>query len=155
MEAAIKETKETSTKEVKTGWAKWGSRFYNFLAMGGFLVVLVVICGIVIAISILTAPLPDNGVTILSPKANDAVKAEDSYEVLWKAEPAESEFGAMVTVEFSKDGGKSWQNVEENVPNTGKYMWKVPKVDSTKCKVRVFSQFRPKYRGTSKVFSVK
>ena len=122
---------------------------------GGFLLVLVAIAAIVIVIGILTNPLPDNGVTILSPKANDVVKAEDSYEVLWKAEPAESEFGAKVTVEFSKDGGKSWQNVEENVPNSGKYMWKVPKVDSTQCKVRVFSQFRPKYRGTSKAFSIK
>jgi hypothetical protein len=99
--------------------------------------------------------LPDKGVTILSPRANDVVKAEDSYEVLWKAEPAESEFGAMVTVEFSKDGGKSWQNVGENVPNSGKYRWKVPKVDSTQCRVRIFSQFRPKYRGTSKDFAVK
>ena len=53
MEAAIKETKETGTKEVKTGWAKWGHRFYTFLTMGGFLVILVVIVGIVIAISIL------------------------------------------------------------------------------------------------------
>jgi hypothetical protein len=53
MEATIKETKETGTKAVKTGWAKWGSRFYNFLAMGGFLVVLVVIVAIAIAISIL------------------------------------------------------------------------------------------------------
>jgi len=118
-------------------------------------VVLVVIVGIVIIISILTAPLPDKGVTILSPKANDVVKAEDSYEVLWKAEPAESEFGAMVTVEFSKDGGKSWQNVEENVPNSGKYMWKIPKVDSTQCKVRISSQSKPKYRGISEAFSVK
>jgi hypothetical protein len=100
-------------------------------------------------------PLPDNGVTILSPKANDIVKAGESYEVLWKAEPAESEFGAMVTVEFSKDGGKSWAKVEENVPNSGKYVWKVPKEDSTQYKVRVFSQRRPIYRGTSAVFSVK
>jgi hypothetical protein len=53
MEAAIKETKETSTKEVKTGWAKWGSRFLNFLMMGGFLLVLVVIVGIIIAINLL------------------------------------------------------------------------------------------------------
>jgi len=155
MEAANKHEKETTTKEEKKGWAKWGNRFYNFLAMGGFLVVLVVIVGIVIIISILTAPLPDKGVTILSPKANDVVKAEDSYEVLWKAEPAESEFGAMVTVEFSKDGGKSWQNVEENVPNSGKYMWKIPKVDSTQCKVRISSQSKPKYRGISEAFSVK
>jgi hypothetical protein len=99
--------------------------------------------------------LPDNGVTILSPKANDVVKVGDSYEILWKAEPVESEFGAMVTVEFSKDGGKSWEKIEENVPNKEKYVRKVPKVDSTQSKIRIFSQYRPKYRGTSEVFSVK
>jgi hypothetical protein len=91
----------------------------------------------------------------LSPKANEVVKAGDSYEILWKAEPPESEFGTKVTIEFSKDGGKSWETVAENVPNSGKYVWKVPKIDSTQCKVRVNSQYRPKYRGTSEVFSVK
>jgi len=100
-------------------------------------------------------PLPDKGVGILSPKANDVVQAGGSYEILWKAEPAESEFGTKVTIEFSKDGGKSWETVAENVPNTGKYVWKVPKVESTQCKVRVFSQYRPKYRGTSEMFAVK
>ena len=53
MEAAIKETKETGTKEVKTGWAKWGSRFITFLTMGGFFVVLAVIVGIIILIGII------------------------------------------------------------------------------------------------------
>ena len=109
----------------------------------------------IIFLSCSSKPLPEQGVTILSPKTNDIVKAGDSYEILWKAEPAESEFGAMVTVEFSKDGGKSWDKVEENVPNSGKYIWKVPKVDSTQYKVRIFSQRRPVYRGTSEVFSVK
>jgi hypothetical protein len=99
--------------------------------------------------------LPDKGVTILGPKANDVVQAGAPYEILWKAEPAASEFGANVTVEFSKDGGKSWEKVEENVPNSGKFVWKVPKVDSAQCKIRVFSQYRPKYRGTSEMFSVK
>jgi hypothetical protein len=108
-----------------------------------------------IFLSCASKPLPDNGVTILSPKANDVVKAGDSYEILWKAEPPESEFGTKVTIEFSKDGGKSWETVAENVPNSGKYVWKVPKIDSTQCKVRVNSQYRPKYRGTSEVFSVK
>ena len=102
-----------------------------------------------------SASLPDKGIKILSPKACDVFKAGDFYEILWKVEPAESEFGAMVTVEFSKDGGKSWKNVEENVPNNGKYLWKVPKADSPQCKVRVFSQRRPIYRGTSEVFAVK
>jgi len=102
-----------------------------------------------------TESLKDQGITILSPKANDVVQAGAPLEILWKAEPAQSEFGVNVTVEFSKDGGKSWEQVEVNVPNTGKYVWKVPKVDSAQCKVRVFSQFRPKYRGTSEMFSVK
>jgi hypothetical protein len=106
-------------------------------------------------LSCASKPLPDQGVTILSPKVNEVLKAGDSYEILWKAEPAESEFGTKVTVEFSKDGGKSWETVAENVPNSGKYVWKVPKIDSTQCKVRVYSQYRPKYRGTSEVFSVK
>ena len=99
--------------------------------------------------------LKDQGITILSPKANDVVQAGGSYEILWKAEPAQSEFGANVTIEFSKDGGKSWEKVDENVPNTGKYAWKVPKVDSAQCKIRIFSQFRPKYRRTSEMFAVK
>jgi hypothetical protein len=106
-------------------------------------------------LSCASKPLPDQGVTILSPKVNEVLKAGDSYEILWKAEPAESEFGTKVTVEFSKDGGKSWETVAENVPNSGKYVWKVSKIDSTQCKVRVYSQYRPKYRGTSEVFSVK
>ena len=106
-------------------------------------------------LSCASKPLPDQGVTILSPKVNEVLKAGDSYEILWKAEPAESEFGAMVTVEFSKDGGKTWETVAENVANSGKYAWKVPRVDSTQCKVRVFSQHRPIYRGTSEMFSVK
>jgi len=108
-----------------------------------------------IFLSCASKPLPDNGVTILSPKANDVVKAGDSYEILWKAEPPESEFGTKVTIEFSKDGGKSWETVAENVPNSGKYVWKVFTADSTQCKVRVYSQYRPKYRGTSEMFSVK
>jgi len=109
----------------------------------------------VFCLSCSTEGLPDKGIKILSPKASDIIKAGDSCEILWKAEPAESEFGAMVTVEFTKDGGKSWEKVEENVPNSGKYSWKVPKVNSTECKVRVFSQYRPIYRGTSDVFAVK
>ena len=154
MEPTVNEKEATPVQEEKKGKGAW-NHFYTFLMMGGFIPVLIAIVAIWFAISILIGPSPDKGVTILSPKANDVVKAEDSYEVLWKAEPAESEFGAMVTIEFSKDRGKSWQNVGENVPNTGKYMWKIPNVDSTQCMVRVRSQLRPKFRGTSKVFVVK
>jgi hypothetical protein len=106
--------------------------------------------------------LPDNGVTILRPNGKDEVKAGDSFEVRWKSEPAESEFGVMVTIEFSRDGGKSWEKVQENVQNSGKYVWAVPKVEHEKYaltkktfKLRVISQSKPIYRGTSELFYVK
>jgi hypothetical protein len=99
--------------------------------------------------------LPEQGITILSPKANDVVQAGAPYEIQWKAEVPDSEFGANVTIELSKDGGKSWEKVEENVPTTGKYSWNVPKVDSAQCKIRVSSQYRPKYRKSSEIFTVK
>ena len=102
-----------------------------------------------------TQDLPDKGIAILSPKADDVVQAGASYEIQWKAEDSDPEFGAVVTVESSKDGGKSWEQVEENVSKAGKYLWKVPKIDSAQCKIRVFSQRRAEYRGTSGVFTVR
>lgn len=124
----------------------------------GIIPLLLSLAGMVFLLCLSCAPtesLKDQGITILSPKSNDVVQAGAPYEIQWKAEIPNSEFGVNVTVEFSKDGGKSWEQVEVNVPNTGKYVWKVPKVDSAQCKVRVFSQFRPKYRGTSEMFPVK
>ena len=54
MEEVIKEKEETTIKEEKKGKRKWASLIYNFLAMGGFLLVLIVIVAIVVIISILT-----------------------------------------------------------------------------------------------------
>lgn len=123
--------------------------------MGKRIISLFIAILFIIFIGCASKPLPDQGVIILAPKGNDVLKAGDSFEIQWKAEPAESEFGTMVTVEFSKDGGKSWEMAKENVPNSGKYLWQIPKIDSAQCKVRVISQYRPIYRGTSEVFSVK
>jgi len=102
-----------------------------------------------------TGDLPDKGIAILSPKANDIVQAGSSYEIQWKIEGSDPDLGVVVTIEFSKDGGKSWNPVGDNVPIAGKYSWKVPKMDSAQYKIRVFSQRRPDYRGTSGLFAVK
>jgi hypothetical protein len=82
---------------------------------------LILVGTFMIFISCSSELLPDKGVTILNPKANEVFNGGDFYQILWKAEPMESEFGAMVTVEFSKDGGKSWEKVEENLPNIRRY----------------------------------
>jgi len=124
----------------------------------GIILLLLSLAGMVFLLCLSCAPtesLKDQGITILSPKSNDVVQAGAPYEIQWKAEIPNSEFGVNVTVEFSKDGGKSWEKVGENIPNTGKYSWNVPKVDSAQCKIRINSQYRPKYRKTSDVFTVK
>jgi len=127
------------------------------LVLSFFLSFLFIVC-----LSCSSKTLPDNGVTILRPNAKDEVKAGDSFEVRWKAEPAESEFGVMVTIEFSRDGGESWEKVQENVQNSGKYVWTVPKVEYGKyafskktLKLRGISKSKPIYRGTSELFFVK
>jgi len=115
---------------------------------------LILVSTFMIFLSCSSKPLPDQGVKILQPQGGVVLKAGDSYEILWKVEPVESEFGAMVTIDFSRDGGKSWGIVQENVQNSGKYIWNIPKVRSGQCKVRAISQFRAIYRGTSELFSV-
>ena len=105
--------------------------------------------------------LPDNGVTILNPNAKDKVRVGDSFEVRWKTEVPESEFGPTVTIEFSRNEGKSWEKVQENVQNSGKYIWTVPNVEHKKYaftnktfKLRIISQSKPIYRDTSELFLV-
>ncbi len=103
-----------------------------------------------------TGDMPDKGIVILNPKANDVVQAGNSCEIQWKVEATDlNTFGDMVTVEFSQDGGKSWEKIEENISKAGKYTWKVPKMDKPGCKVRVYSQRSVDYRGTSAAFAVK
>jgi hypothetical protein len=119
------------------------------------LVTLLYAASLFITLGCTSQPLPDKDVMILMPKANEVVKAGELYEILWTTGLADSEFGASVTIEFSKDGGQSWEVVEQNVPNSWKYVWKIPKVHSARCKVRIFSQSQPTHRGTSEVFSVK
>lgn len=97
----------------------------------------------------------EKGVRVLTPKANEVIERESEYEILWKIEVPGTEFGALVVIEFSKDGGRSWEKVGENVPNLGVYKWKVPKADSTNCRIRLTSQLNPKYSGSSGIFTVR
>jgi hypothetical protein len=129
--------------------------------MGKKLILSFVLSVLCIACLSCSSDLPDKGVTILNPNTNDEVKVGEPFEVRWKTETAESEFGPMVTIEFSRDGGKSWEKVAENVPNSGKYVWTVPTVVYDKFavskkvyKVRVISQSKPIYRDTTDLFFV-
>lgn len=42
-----------------------------------------------------------------------------------------------VKIDFSSDGGKSWQDVAASTPNSGRYLWKVPERLSNDARLRV------------------
>jgi len=54
MEVTNKEKEETTIKEEKKGKRKWGSLIFNFLAYGGWLLVVLVVLGIIVLISVLS-----------------------------------------------------------------------------------------------------
>ena len=54
MEATVKEKEETTVQEEKKGKGTW-DHIYNFLAMGGFMLVIIAILAIYFTISILTS----------------------------------------------------------------------------------------------------
>jgi preprotein translocase subunit SecF len=54
MEGATNEKMENNVKQEGKGKRTWGSRIFNFLAYGGFMLVLVAIVVIIIVISLLT-----------------------------------------------------------------------------------------------------
>jgi hypothetical protein len=71
---------------------------------------------------------------ILSPGGGERLVAGSTYLVVWKTvEGAKIE---DVRIEFSADGGKTW-DVVATVPNTGSCEWAAPAVDSSRCLVRI------------------
>jgi len=57
-------------------------------------------------------------------------------QVIWKATD-DNMAPAPITIEYSSDGGREWKVIARRLPNTGKYLWSVPKLSSDKCMVRI------------------
>ncbi len=75
--------------------------------------------------TVLTVIWPDGGQMLLSGSEQD---------ILWQTEGPALE---QVKLEFSPDDGANWHVIEPNVPDTGAYLWQIPEVDSSVCRVRV------------------
>ncbi len=44
---------------------------------------------------------------------------------------------SAVNLEYSVDEGQTWNTIAENVPNSGKFIWNVPKLNAHDCLVRI------------------
>ncbi len=70
---------------------------------------------------------------VVSPNGGEFYPAGGSMEIMWDGVEADDE----ITIEFSSNGGKSWEIVAEGVSGL-KYLWEeLPKFPSDKCLIRI------------------
>jgi subtilisin family serine protease len=71
--------------------------------------------------------------TITSPNGGETLYAGTSHEITWNWTGSI----AKVDLEYSPDGGKTWNSIAVSVDNDGSYDWNVPGTPSQHCLVRV------------------
>ncbi len=71
----------------------------------------------------------DEAVELTSPVGGEKWCADSLHHITWTgASPT-----ATVKIELSTDGGKSWGQVAASVPNSGRFLWRVPARNSEHC----------------------
>jgi hypothetical protein len=77
-------------------------------------------------------------VTLLAPNGGEHLYGGIPYPVTWTAQdpdtPAED---LRIALEYSSDGGSTWNAIAQQQPNTGSYAWEVPVVVTNRGRVRI------------------
>ena len=89
-------------------------------------------------------------VPLFSPNGGEALTGGRLYDIRWSTrEPINN-----ISIEYSTDGGNTWELVESNLSNRGSYSWRIPRIVSNQYRVRVSDAADPTIFGTSGVFTV-
>jgi hypothetical protein len=97
-----------------------------------------------------TTPSPDS-VAITSPMGNDIWIAGRSYIITWSS----SAGFTTVRIDYSTNGGSTWQPVTGSTANDGTYEWMtVPTTPDDSCKVKIASTANPSIYDTSGLFVI-
>lgn len=76
-------------------------------------------------------------VDILTPTGGETLYADSTYDITWTAEDTLCGIQRMI-LQYSTNGGQSWNLIDSNEPNDGIYPWTVPHgIDSEQCRVMV------------------
>ena len=94
---------------------------------------------------------PERRLTITAPTASTAWTAGMQETIRWSSQSA----GSHVRIQYSTDGGSSWNTVSSNTTNDGAYAWTIPSsVDSERCRVRVSSRTYAAVSASSGIFRI-
>jgi hypothetical protein len=83
-------------------------------------------------------------VTVTSPNGGENWQMGTTQNITWTGNP-----GTNVKLEYTTNGGSSWNNIISSTANDGSYSWTVPNTPTTSARVRVTSTTDSFYSDTS------
>ncbi len=96
-------------------------------------------------------PLPAASITVIAPNGGEVWQIGSTQTIQWNAQGVTGN----VKIQLSRDGGASFKQIANNVPNTGTFQWTVTKPATTQALIRVISMDQPDVQNTSdSVFSI-
>ncbi len=75
-------------------------------------------------------------VTLISPNGGEIWTAGDTETISWNTDEGDNTV-IDVDLEYSSNGGETWNVIDTGLPDTGGYSWQIPNVASGECLVRV------------------
>ncbi|MBI2416668.1 MAG: hypothetical protein HYV28_01970, partial [Ignavibacteriales bacterium] len=76
--------------------------------------------------------LPQPTISVISPNGGELFAAGTTQIIRWSTTSI-----SAIKIEFTSDGGSSWDTIRTVVPSLGEYSWNVPSINSSLCRIRV------------------
>ena len=73
------------------------------------------------------------GLQVVAPNGNESYVVGDPCPVHWNWTGTISQ----IKIDYSSDGGVTWNPVAGSSPNDGDYIWTIPNIPSTQCRVKI------------------
>ncbi|MCI0607994.1 MAG: hypothetical protein L0Z71_02895 [Anaerolineae bacterium] len=96
-------------------------------------------------------PTPTASITVITPNGSEVWQTGGTQTIQWSSQGVTGN----VKNQVSRDGGTSYKQIANNVPDTGAFQWTVTKPAATQALIRVISISQPNVQDTSNsVFSI-
>ena len=93
-----------------------------------------------------------NKIQIDIPNGGELIESGSRFKIHWNTNGLKSE---LFKIMFSSNDGATWERVESRILNTNEYLWKVPEIESDKCKIKIIAVENEKiYDSSEQVFTV-
>jgi len=98
-----------------------------------------------------TCAVLEASLQLLTPNNSPSWKAGTIESILWNSEENETDDIMNVRIEYSLNGGASWQTIVEGTPDDGNFDWQIPlELSTTTAKIRITATNDPTIRDESK-----